>query len=267
MATDSKRNMITEKIVNFLKLIKRILTNISLKLNPNYYYFLIQRHKHPDLFNESFSDITVMQAVTHFKYSKTVIKWVVDRAEFTLRFDYPLREDSVAFDLGGYHGSWSKIIRQKYNPYIHIFEPQPESCKVLEDNFQNENKIVIHKYGLSDRETTAVISKDGKIGASVFLEHDDGIKVKLRDIKEVIEELNIREVDLIKINIEGGEYPLLQRMIDTGIINYFRNIQIQFHSFYPRARFLRWKIRRSLTRSHRLTWDYPFIWENWVRRN
>lgn len=39
----------------------------------------------------------------------------------------------------------------------------------------------------------------------------------------------IDDIGLMKINIEGGEYELLERMIELGIINKVKDIQIQFH--------------------------------------
>ena len=36
-------------------------------------------------------------------------------------------------------------------------------------------------------------------------------------------------VDLIKINIEGGEYELLEAILDNNLAKAFDNLQIQFH--------------------------------------
>ena len=69
----------------------------------------------------------------------------------------------------------------------------------------------------------------------------------------------------MKINIEGGEYAVLERMMETGIIGKCGELQIQFHEWYPEARALREKIVKSLSLSHYRTWNYPFVWENWKR--
>ena len=85
------------------------------------------------------------------------------------------------------------------------------------------------------------------------------------DIFEFITKNNIKKVDLIKINIEGGEYALIKRLIDKGLINRFSNIQVQFHDFIPNAKELRNKLRTQLEKTHKLTYDFPFVWENWQR--
>ena len=42
-------------------------------------------------------------------------------------------------------------------------------------------------------------------------------------------------------------------------------LQIQFHNFIPNAEKLREDIREDFSKTHHLTYDYYFIWENWER--
>ncbi len=41
---------------------------------------------------------------------------------------------------------------------------------------------------------------------------------------------------------------------------------IQFHEWLPGAYYRRWKIRSKLRKTHRLKWDYHFVWECWERK-
>src|SRR5262249_51252950 len=77
---------------------------------------------------------------------------------------------------------------------------------------------------------------------------------------------NIGEVSLMKINIEGGEYDLLENLIATGLISRIRDIQVQFHMDIPDAERRMHAIQSRLAGTHRLTFQYPFVWENWQRR-
>ena len=57
----------------------------------------------------------------------------------------------------------------------------------------------------------------GGLGSSVFIdpeaEHMFGeAEIELRDIDQVLSSLSIDRIDLIKINIEGGEYELIDRL-------------------------------------------------------
>ena len=84
-------------------------------------------------------------------------------------------------------------------------------------------------------------------------------------MKDWCERHDVGEVALMKINIEGSEYPLLEHIIDTGLIKHVREFQIQFHDFVPDARARMQEIQRRLMATHRPTWQYRYIWENWKR--
>ena len=52
-------------------------------------------------------------------------------------------------------------------------------------------------------------------------------------------------------------------MIETGFVNQIDNIQVQFHDFIPNAEERMQKIQKHLEKTHRLTYQYLFVWENW----
>jgi len=79
-----------------------------------------------------------------------------------------------------------------------------------------------------------------------------------------IKDLNINNVDLVKINIEGAEYPLLKDLIDNDLVSIFDNLQIQFHMIDNYEEEYRY-ILEGLSKTHSITWKYPYIWENWKR--
>ena len=74
---------------------------------------------------------------------------------------------------------------------------------------------------------------------------------------------NIERIDLMKINIEGGEYDLLEHLIKTGWIDKIINIQVQFHDFVENAEARMLAIQNDLAKTHELTYQYKFVWENW----
>ncbi len=69
----------------------------------------------------------------------------------------------------------------------------------------------------------------------------------------------------IAMQSEGGEYVLLNHMLNSGIIDMFRNIQVQFHDNYPECESLRDDIRARLKETHVESYCYPFVWESWSR--
>jgi len=194
-----------------------------------------------------------------------VDKWYREGGESTRRLDYPLTCESIVFDVGGYQGNFTRDIVARYDPHVYVFEPVSEFCELLVMKFRPNPKVRICNYGLADRDVVSqmTLSEDG---STIYKPSKIKITIQLRDICTVVRERDINRIDLIKINIEGGEYVLLRRMLETELVAICQDIQVQFHHFYPNSRRLRSEIRRALQETHFLTYDYPFVWENWRKR-
>jgi hypothetical protein len=68
------------------------------------------------------------------------------------------------------------------------------------------------------------------------------------------------------VNIEGGEYELLEAMLQQGLAGRVRYFQIQFHDHVPGAEERAGRIRQGLAATHELQWSFPWIWESWRRK-
>ena len=75
---------------------------------------------------------------------------------------------------------------------------------------------------------------------------------------------------LFKINIEGGEYSLLKRMLDTGLVARVRYFQVQYHGIGAGPEgpaVARGRIRARLSETHKEEWCVNGgQWESWARR-
>jgi len=189
-------------------------------------------------------------------------KWIKDKGE-QLRLDYKLSKDSVVFDIGGYKGNWTSDIYNKYNCKVFVFEPIKKFSEEIRNRFRTNNKILVHDYGISDSNEEAKISLFDN-GSSVIHDWNTSFEtINLVDIVDFIRKNNITKVDLMKINVEGGEYKILNRLINSDYIKICKNLQIQFHSFVDNANTMRDEIQSKLSNTHHLTYEYPWIWENW----
>jgi FkbM family methyltransferase len=189
-------------------------------------------------------------------------KWFNDNGDNTLRLDYDLNDNSIVFDLGGYHGRWAKNIIDKYNCNIYIFEPFINYFNLIKDKFNSNDKVKIYNFGLSNKtsEELLYISEDG---SSIFQRNNNATKINLVDINNFLQEEKITQIDLIKINIEGSEYDVLEQLIQSDYIKNIKNIQVQFHKFVENSENQRNKIRKKLSETHYETYCYEFVWENW----
>lgn len=195
-------------------------------------------------------------------------RWT-DEHENNLRYTYDLNPSSIVFDVGGYEGSWSERIHTLYQPQIHIFEPVTEQFGQLVERFENIPSIKVHKVGLAATTRTALMSQNAE-SSSVFEEtfhKSTKESVLLEAATPLFQKLGISNIDLIKINIEGGEYELLDHLISSGAVKQITDLQIQFHSFVPDAKRRMRDIRKRLSLTHRPTYMYTFNWENWTRND
>jgi FkbM family methyltransferase len=199
----------------------------------------------------------------HILHNVTPVdEWFHNNGDDTLSVTYPLDRNSVVFEVGGYNGTWSFKIVKRYDPYLYVFEPVRSFYDGLKKRFSDNRKVRVFHFGLSDQDEKAEI-RLARDGSSPFRTEGKSESIQLRDICTVINELKISHIDLIQINIEGGEYRLLRRMLEIGMTERCSNIQVQFHTILPDASSQREEIRKGLEGTHSLLYDYPFVWESW----
>ena len=195
--------------------------------------------------------------------------WLAAEGDRTLRLDYPLGPDSVVFDVGGYQGDFAAQMRQRYGCQVHLFEPVARFHRHCVERFAADPAVFCHPFGLGDKEEELEM-RDDSDASGAFNPASAGKpveKVRVRPFSIVFSESGVCRIDLLKVNIEGGEFALLEHLIATGLINDVVHLQVQFHDFFPDAAPRRDRLRQLLGRTHVVQWNFPFIWESWKRRH
>jgi FkbM family methyltransferase len=183
-----------------------------------------------------------------------------------LRYEYDLNNTSVCFDLGTFHGDWAMDISNKYNrPTIYSFEILPAIYEVARQNTLSYPNIHLFNYGIgkSSYHTTINVGETDGASTSLFIDGDTKVEVDIKSIKEVFHELQITSIDVMKLNVEGAEYDILECLIEDNLHLLVKNFQIQFHKMIPNYLDRYAAIREALAKSHKTTYDYYFVWENW----
>jgi FkbM family methyltransferase len=203
-------------------------------------------------------------------YRRTIYDFIAASAnQPELLVDFELDAHSVVLDVGAFDGDWSRQIAARYGSTIHAFEPNPAAMAKLTDRLGG-SKVVPHAYGLGGRDQEATLTLAGP-GSSVYgVDAGDlpleTITVSIRDVVHVLDELGLDAVDLLKVNIEGGEFELFDRLIECEWLPRLRFVLVQFHEWHPHAYRRRRAIRGALRATHDEVWNYPFVWELWRRR-
>jgi FkbM family methyltransferase len=192
-------------------------------------------------------------------------KWIRDRGDYTHNLNYDLNSDSVVMDLGGYTSIWAQQILDKYNPNIYIIEPVPTFYDTLVSKFNSNNKVNLLNVGVATENKKDIIYVNND-GSSLFSTTGTPKEVNFCTIDNILNSWNLDKIDLVQINIEGGEYPLMEYMLSNGTINMFNNIQVQFHCVADTDIIRRQNIRKGLENNNfKIKFDYPFVWESWAK--
>lgn len=204
----------------------------------------------------------VLNKIFPNKQARRVKPWVAAKGDKTLRLNYDLDKTSIVFDLGGYEGQWASDIFSKYLSRVYVFEPYKEYAGRIRDRFKGNSNIEVFDFGLgkSDQKMMLFSSDDG---SSVFKKTDNSFEIEIKKASEFINKIGVEGIDLMKINIEGGEYDLLEELLSQGSVLKIKNIQVQFHDFVPDSLNRMTNIQNQLSKTHRLTYQYQFVWENW----
>jgi len=168
----------------------------------------------------------------------------------------------LVFDIGGNTGEWSfKLLSRKFCT-IWIFEPIPYYVDILRHTFRDRSDVKIFDFGFLDRDISLSIDIDG-IASSLYRTGHKNEIVKLRSINDFIKSHNLTKIDLMKINVEGAEFPIIDSLIESGNIKIIQDLQVEFHDFITDAEEKYNIIAKKLSETHYLTYHYSFAWENW----
>lgn len=190
----------------------------------------------------------------------------MDAGGESLRLDYPLQNESLVVDAGGFEGEFAADIVDRFHCRVDVFEPVGRYAEKLRERFAANSKVHVIQAGIGAEGREEWINVAG-ISSTLFGDESGGQareKIKIVPVMDYLRDKHGSMVDLMKINIEGGEYELLHALLECpDVMRNIRFLQIQFHDFVPDAERMRDEIRERLSETHRLMWDFPFIWESW----
>lgn len=170
-----------------------------------------------------------------------------------LRYEYDLSPNDLVIDIGAYQGAWAEQIFARYGCRLIAIEPGPWIVGFEHGEVINQAAWT-HNYGLQfggDHYYTSAY-EPATHGYECF------------DVNSLLSKYD--EIALVKINIEGAEYELLNHVIDAGLHKRIRNLQVQFHLVEGEPiEEMYGAIASKLRQTHYLSWFYSFCWENWKR--
>lgn len=187
------------------------------------------------------------------------------------RYIYPLTAESIVLDVGAYLGEFAITIHRKYGCRVVCFEPVREFWEKLllntgvtgircyqcgvgstarDEQFGVQNNSTGLYADSRKKETVTIIS----IEQALALATGNGKAVPTIDKPR-------REVALLKLNCEGMEFEILEKLIETGLIRQVRNIAVQFHWNADNAKARHEALHARLLETHNHDWGTdPSFW-------
>ena len=159
--------------------------------------------------------------------------WIVDEIFVQRVYEPPPEVLAVlpaaprVVDLGGHAGNFALFALSRWpGSTVTSFEPNPENAALL-DASRSANGVV-DRWRL-ERAAAGVSAGQMRVSGESFLSRvggDDGVEVEVRDVLPLLD-----TADLAKIDIEGGEWPLLEdpRLATAGV----RALVLELHELAP----------------------------------
>ena len=110
---------------------------------------------------------------------------------------------NTCIDIGSNVGMWTRELATRFKK-VYCFEPNTNFIECFNKNI-TENNVELFKYGLSDTEHTASQIKQ----STILSEYPGNVMCKTLD------SFNLKDIDFIKIDVDGFEYKVLLGAVET----------------------------------------------------
>jgi FkbM family methyltransferase len=159
-----------------------------------------------------------------------------------------LNSQSVVYSFGvGEDISWDTGMIEKYGVAVEAFDPTPKSIAWLGAQ-QIPAQFHFHSYGLAARDNPRELFyfpiNPCNVSFSTFRKNAEPIELPVKRLVTIVQELGHTHIDILKIDIEGGEYEVLDDIVKSNLA--VGQILVEFHH--------RWRggVRNTQTAIHAL---------------
>jgi len=172
--------------------------------------------------------------------------------------------DEWLVDGGGYRGDFTAEALWRFGCRSLIYEPVPQFAGGLRERFGMNSRVEVIEAALGGADGTASLGFAGD-GTSSFRSGGEILRARKEDVLAAWQRLPA--IGCLKLNIEGGEFEVLERLCSRGLVAKARTLLIQFHRVTETSEAERMLLQEALSSTHQKRWDHPVVWERWDRRD
>ncbi|WP_321341015.1 FkbM family methyltransferase [Breoghania sp.] len=164
---------------------------------------------------------------------------MTDRERVIRKIAAGVPSDGIVIDLGAYVGEISKEFAY-YAKKVYAFEPHPEIFKRLQENTRTRSNIECVQAAVSEEDGVCTLFSDPEPdetkltqGSSIMLgksnlSYENSFEVKTISLPDFIRSLD-EDVALIKMDIEGMEYRIINSLIESGVMTKVGMVYVEDH--------------------------------------
>jgi len=132
-----------------------------------------------------------------------------------------ITSSSIVYSLGvGRNISFDVAMIEKYQAQVYAFDPTPSSVEWVKSRTVPE-RFHFFDYGIASFDGTAMLYDNPKYSSQSILHRpkgkETGLEVQFRTLKTVMETLGHKKINVLKMDIEGAEYEVLDDVLSSDI--------------------------------------------------
>ena len=141
----------------------------------------------------------------------------------------------IIVDIGANIGTFSLYahrLNKQLKPIIYAFEPHPDNIKLTEVNFKRNDLLNYHliQKAVSGSDGNAQFDISGAFDSfKLSAKADKTIEVQTVKLSTFCATQNIKRIDLLKMDIEGGEYDVIEHDI-SFIKDKVATLLVEYHN-------------------------------------
>jgi FkbM family methyltransferase len=176
-----------------------------------------------------------------------------------------LQDGEIVLEAGAYEGAWALKVCEKHpNCKVYAFEPATRAYEVAKAKLEGYD-VVLLPFALGKQAAVVKLCDRDRDGANTYdhnPESEPSEMVSVVDVADIVEPQD--KIALMHLNAEGGEVDILERLIETGLIERVKMILAQWHPYDDEMRERICIVVTGLHRTHE--YENRHAWGCWKRR-
>ena len=149
----------------------------------------------------------------------------------------PLTRQSVVYSLGiGTDISFDLSVINRFGVHVHAFDPTPTATEWIRKQALPSH-FHAYAYGVADFDGMAKFERPDDAENPSFIYRGERVAVTgatlcpVRRLRSLMDMLGHVEIDVLKMDIEGAEYDVIENMLTEGVL--VRQLLVEFHHRKP----------------------------------